>query len=411
MSRQPKTFRRTWLPRMAMVLFGSLVGVVLADAVVGTLFHTSQRHLLRMPPNVAYRHHSTEFDYVFHTNSRGLRGSEIPLAKPPDAFRIAVVGDSFVAGFGVPDNETMTVHLERSLSQSPKPSGGENVQVINLGRSGTSTVRELDLYELLGRPYQPDVVILVYYLGNDLCEVVQEQDRNELRAWHPNGAVRRTAYALCPNLYLELAIRKQDREAEQKFGQRSEPELLAALDVVARLNGADPVLARERYLSIPRKVRQTIERGELHDWQIFPACYDPARLAKSLSFDDSFFDRAWSRTERHLNLLRDAVEHDHGTFVLVVVPGAFQVDDAAYRFVASVGYDVNPDWLTGSSRIQHVLHDWAEKSHVPYLDMTDDLRQTAEPLYYVQDGHFNPAGQRKAAQLMAEFLRSRKLVP
>ena len=408
---QPVSQRRRWLPRLALVLFGSLFGVLLADRVVGILFQSSTRHLLRMPPNVSFRHHSAEFDYLFHSNSRGLRGSEIPLANPDGRFRIAVLGDSFVAGYGVPDDETMTVYLQRSLQPTPRKSGDEGVQVINLGRSGTSTVRELDLYELLGRPYHPDVVILVYFLGNDLCEVVQEQDRSELRAWRPNGFVRRTVHALCPNLYLELAMRKQDREAKQRFGARSEQELLAALDIVARQNGADPVLVRERYLRVPHEVRRAIERGELSDWQIFPACYDPARFAVSLSPGDSFFNPAWSRTERHLNLLRDAVEHDHGKFVLVAVPGAFQVDEAAYHFAESVGYEVDPAWLTGSSRIQHALQDWAEKSHVPYLDMTDDLRQTAEPLYYVQDGHFNPTGQRKAALLMAEFLRSEKLAP
>jgi hypothetical protein len=149
----------------------------------------------------------------------------------------------------------------------------------------------------------------------------------------------------------------------------------------------------------------------LHDWHVFQACYDPARIQLALSPDGAFFNRAWPRSARHLDLLREAAENDGARFVVVAVPGAVQVDRQAYQFMESLGYQLQGEWLTDTTRIQHALGAWAEAAGVPYLDMTADLRRSAAPLYYVQDGHFNPAGQAEAARLIAEFLRSRQLVP
>jgi len=280
-----------------------------------------------------------------------------------------------------------------------------------MGRVGTSTIGEVSIYEALGRPYRPDVVVLVYFLGNDLREIVQEEDRQELLAWRPPGLLRRSTYALVPNLYLELAMWKQARTTRWRFGPRGEEELLAALETVAHDLGADSQLARERYLRVPAEVRRDLERGELNDWQVFQACYDPARIQLALSPDDVFFNRAWPRSKKHLDLLREAVENDGARFVVVAVPGAVQVDRQAYQFMQSLGYELQSEWLTDTTRIQHALGAWAEAAGVPCLDMTADLRRSVTPLFYVQDGHFNPAGQAEAARLIAEFLRSHQLVP
>jgi hypothetical protein len=43
--------------------------------------------------------------------------------------------------------------------------------------------------------------------------------------------------------------------------------------------------------------------------------------------------------------------------------------------------------------------------------MTDELRNASVELYYPQDGHFNPAGHAKAAQMLARFLSENGLAP
>lgn len=400
--------RRLWAIRLGMVVVSSLIGLVLADRIVGLVFHTSKRHSLRLPANLSYRHRSGEFDYVFNTNARGLRGPDIPIERPTaDTYRIALLGDSFVAGFGVADEDVMTNQLARILSNE----GRKDAQVINLGRVGSSTIRELEVYETLGRPYRPDVVVLMFSTGNDLREIVEERDREERDDWRPGGFARRLAYALFPNLYLELAIWKQQGETRRRLGPRSQQELLGTVDRLARQFGADPELARKRYLALPPEARAALEQGTAADTRLLPPCFDPSRLKRAIDPDDRYFRKAWPRVERHLELIRQAVAADGGKLVICVIPDAVQVDEDAYRFVESLGYDVEPEWTSEPSRTERALQRWTNRAGVPYLDLTDELRGSSAALYYPKDGHFNPAGHAKAAEALAEFLAANKLLP
>src|SRR5438105_2966314 len=139
-----------------------MLALKLADVVAGRVANTAGRHLLRLAPEAEFRHKSNEFDYVFRTNKLGLRGPDIPFLKPPGMFRVVVLGDSFVAGYGVADEFLLTRLLEDDIAANRRPQEAPEkipprVEVVNIGRVGTSTIRELNLYEAIGRRFQPDL--------------------------------------------------------------------------------------------------------------------------------------------------------------------------------------------------------------------------------------------------------------
>jgi lysophospholipase L1-like esterase len=393
-----------WLARLLVLFVATIVALKAGDLALGWLRNTQQRHLLRLPANASYRHQSTEFDYTFTANSLGLRGPERELAKSVGTRRIAVIGDSLIAGYGVADDDVLTVRLEHLLnadSQAP-------AQVINVGRTGSSTIREYDLYRLIARRFSPDVVVLAYFLGNDLREVVEEHDQEELRRWHPRGAIRRAAYGLCPNMYLELALLKLSAEQRASLQPQSDDDILAMIRRQCAARGGDVAAAESAYRKLPAEVREGLAQGKLRQQQIIPACYDPSRLRRSLDPDDEYFSRAWPRTERHLEMLRDAVAGDGAKLVLLIIPDGAQVDRAVHDFTASIGYDVDPAWLTGTCRTREAVLEWCQAKGVPCLDLLESFRQTDASLYYLQDGHFNAAGHRRTAELLTEFLESKQ---
>src|SRR5579872_4267230 len=102
---------RRYAPRLFLAVGVTLAMLKLADAVVGRVANTRERHMLRLRPGAEVRHKSNEFDYVFRTNKLGLRGPDIPFAKPAGTYRTVVLGDSMLAGFGVSDEELLTTHL------------------------------------------------------------------------------------------------------------------------------------------------------------------------------------------------------------------------------------------------------------------------------------------------------------
>jgi hypothetical protein len=180
---------------------------------------------------------------------------------------------------------------------------------------------------------------------------------------------------------------------------------------MAAAHGTSPTSARARYRALPQEIRDSLEQGTTSDWDVLPQCVDPNILKTALDPDDGYFKGAWPRTERHLELLRKLVAAEGGKLVLAVVPHAVQVDPRAQEVAESLGSKVDPAWLSRPGRTQQALHDWADKAGVPYLDLTDALRGADEPLYFQRSVHFNPAGNAKAAEVLAEFLTKQGLVP
>ncbi len=106
-------------------------------------------------------------EFIAHvkTNSLGmLEDREYSLNKPADTFRIAVLGDSFVAGLEVPMKKRFPRLLEKQLTEVT----GKKIQVMNFGVRTISPAAEVQIYNTKVRRFHPDLVLLLVYLGNDL---------------------------------------------------------------------------------------------------------------------------------------------------------------------------------------------------------------------------------------------------
>lgn len=400
---------RRYASRLLLAAVVTLATLKLADVIAGAAARTGERYLLRLTPNVEVRHKSNEFDYLFRTNELGLRGPRLPFEKPVDAYRIVVLGDSFVAGYGVADEDLLTSRLQETLAADESlrraiAGPDKRIEVINVGRVGSSTIRELDVYESLGRRFAPDLVILGYYLGNDLAEVMHEQTDAEFAAWHPEGTVRRTAYAGFPNLYLELAMIRQSNKQNREFASRSEEEVIENLRREAQGRGRDPDAAVATYRTIPQNVRDTVAAGLLSEQRLFDPCVEPNRMRRSLDPSDAEFTEAWGRTVAALDRLHQDVARDRARLVLVAIPASAQIDRRSFEFEKAIGFEMHEAWLSETPRSAQALADWARKADVPFFDLTEVFRAAGKPLYYLEDYHLNPAGSAAAAEGIAEFL-------
>jgi lysophospholipase L1-like esterase len=117
------------------------------DPVVGW-YHTSSVQTVSTVEGHRYRE---------SYNSHGYRGPEHSVKKTQGTLRVVVLGDSFVDGSEVGDDELFTWQLQEGL---------QGVEVINLGVYGYSTAQELITLEHVGLKYDPDIVLLVT-LTND----------------------------------------------------------------------------------------------------------------------------------------------------------------------------------------------------------------------------------------------------
>ncbi|MEZ4269748.1 MAG: hypothetical protein R3F39_25605, partial [Myxococcota bacterium] len=91
--------------------------------------------------------------YTAHINALGLRGPERDPARPA----ILVVGDSFVHGSAVEDDQTIPAHLERALPQ---------YQALNAGIEGDNLVGALSRARAWLDPVQPAALVIGIYTND-----------------------------------------------------------------------------------------------------------------------------------------------------------------------------------------------------------------------------------------------------
>lgn len=127
-------------------------------------------------PNASYRHQKACFDVTYRSNSYGARDAERPLQS--EAPRIAVLGDSFMEGYGVEERERLSNVLEQRLG----------VPCLNFGTSGNAgSTHAYALYRSLAHRFEHDVVLCAILPENDFDDDLP-QDGRYLPYWAAAGA-------------------------------------------------------------------------------------------------------------------------------------------------------------------------------------------------------------------------------
>lgn len=107
-------------------------------------------------PNALIKHQTIFFNYKYVTNELGLRGKLPNKEKRKDEYRIIILGDSFVEGYGVPTDSTFPYLLEKKLKES-----NSNISVINGGICGSNPLYEIELYKNKLESYKGNKVLML----------------------------------------------------------------------------------------------------------------------------------------------------------------------------------------------------------------------------------------------------------
>lgn len=132
----------------------ALHGLFADDPVVG----------VTLTPGFSGSMRTSEFEYRVAINDLGMRDGSVA-AKPPGVSRVLVIGDSFVHGVGVDLEDSLPKALERRLAAALGP--GRPVEAYNGGVPGYSPFQELHLLRRLAPAVEPDLVVLVFFTGDD----------------------------------------------------------------------------------------------------------------------------------------------------------------------------------------------------------------------------------------------------
>ncbi|HUF36791.1 MAG TPA: SGNH/GDSL hydrolase family protein [Gemmatimonadales bacterium] len=122
--------------------------------------------LFRLPPVArqfglpAERARQVErYDRLWERNIFRFRSRHESVARRAGVHRVIVLGDSFSWGLLVPDSDSIwPARLEREL--------GGGAEVVNMAQRGWTTANEAEFLRRLGWQFQPDLVIVQFYLND-----------------------------------------------------------------------------------------------------------------------------------------------------------------------------------------------------------------------------------------------------
>lgn len=317
-----------------------------------------------LSPSSSFVSRSLEWDVEVKTNSDGFRDHEFP--GPDDsAYRIALIGDSFVEGVGVDIDSCFAKRLERELNEEGR---NRRVAVLNCGVVSYSPLIEYLQISTTILRYKPDLVIQCF----DMSDI--RDDFN---------------YALI-----------------SEFDSRSRP---VRVWPITPTETTDPLHAWWTILSFVQShsylyplIGNALHRlaGEAHpDFRNDIHAGGGAHMMDStLTYWEPFF----KQSQFYISLTADTLRSLGIPYVLCVYPYGCQVSSMEWkegRFRAGIGPGVY------NSAIFRSMKHFADQQGYPYLDMTQAFRQRSDgSLYFAVDPHWTSRGHRVAADTLRAFL-------
>jgi hypothetical protein len=109
--------------------------------------------------------------YANNSNRFGFNDKDYPLKKPEGTYRIVILGDSYGWTGGLEKNYTAI--LEKKL----KAHYGEKIEIVNTGYPMTHTGEQYEILRKYAIQYNPDLVFLDFYTGNDFFDALPFRKR------------------------------------------------------------------------------------------------------------------------------------------------------------------------------------------------------------------------------------------
>jgi lysophospholipase L1-like esterase len=308
--------------------------------------------------------------------------------KEGGTFRVAVLGDSMTEAMQVAAEATFPRILEERLQDCPTlPEGTERVEVLNFGVAGYGTAQELLTLQHAVWPYQPDLVLLAFFPGNDV--------RNNVRGLQYEG--RRPYFQLSETG--ELVLDDRFRQTRGYQFRRSLPgrALYTLLDH-ARLAQAVKEAWAQAAIGRQRQIRTA---GADTESGLDPEVYRPPQ--------EGLWEGAWSVSEALILAIRDATESHGARFALTsLTEGQVVHPDPEARRAGAAALGLEDFGYPGER-----LAGFAAEHGVHFLDLVPPMARRAEETgtYFhgfdntrPATGHWNEAGHAVAGELLAEWL-------
>lgn len=386
--------RRAIASRLGLALVSVLIAGASAELVVNAV-RSPRRSVFsqRIPhpvlgwhlqPDAVFTYATAEFSVPVRYNSKGWRDVERAYANSSGAYRIVVLGDSFMEAYSVPLESAFSQVLETRLS------AGRPVEVINLGVGGYGTLQAWTALTLEGLKYRPDLVLLAFYGHNDpadnsltIQQSIAEESSRSARS-RPFLDPTTSEWRVVPP---DVAASRRAFEHVLGPGGATPRSLLGYVRRMA-LYG----LARDVWRGLERT---TIGVTTVRDGRRLDPASDVYRCDETADYAE-----AWRVTERILARLATDVRRAGARLTVFSVPSNLEIEPPRGR--DNLCFEEPPS----SRRLPVIL----AAHQIDYIDLLPHFRashDTGARLFWMKsDLHWTAAGHALAARAVDEGLRA-----
>ncbi len=311
------------------------------------------------------------------TNSQGFKDRERTFERTGHP-RLVALGDSFTWGAGVSYDETFVTILERDLQRL-----APGLEIINLGVGAWGPHEEFHLLKHDGIRFQPDVVLLNFYAGNDSNLSTILIVAGQSYYVHSNGNW------VHDRLGLDRWFLYHDLNYLWRVGTG---RVLKAVEDGGSADRGPGLAPRSFYL------KGIYERSDIY-----------------LAASNDYFQQHWARTRAILLAMNEFLRARNIRLVIILIPDHVQIDLQLQNEYLAAFRQSREQY--NFEKPQQLLTAWGREHGVPVLDLLPAFKAVGSPesLYFQNDIHWNAAGHALAAQairpVLEEVVSSLLMVP
>ncbi len=409
MSTKDSTKRKRFLlPKLALVLFGLLIGAIIAEVGLRAAGYSYPGFYM---PDYTLGHalipgregwYRKEGESYVRINGAGFRDREHVKSKPENTIRIAVLGDSHTEALQVSVEQAFWAIMEQRL-RSCQALADKQIEVLSFGVSGYGTAQELLTLREKVWDYAPDIVLLAITTNNDISDNARALKKTDEAPYF----VYQEGKLVLDDSFKSSRSFQWRRSKISNWGRwiKDHSRLLQAINQAH--HGFKILLAS--WKSEPGSSQASSPNGRT-------ANTDLAGRSEELGADNliylkplnSVWEDAWRVTEGLILTMRDEVESRGAKFVVVTLSNGPQVlpdPQARKAYMQRFGVD---DFFYPDKRISELC----QRGKIPVITLAPELQAAAEKEHIflhgfgsdIGNGHWNVAGHARAGELIAQKL-------
>ena len=340
-------------------------------------------------------------------NELGIRtGVAVPeLLSSPDRLKIAVVGDSQTE-LCTPNSLTHPGVMETEL-QHWIP----NVVALSYGRGRYSPLQAYLLFKMRLKQFNPQVLLINLYTGNDFYDMLRVDDRPHLAKQDGIGA-----YELREPVWLKYEDPRVQHRSRVLYVVRSVLKETGIRDVFIRLQFLAG-LAEEQKQGLGKAVSYMNDlRAAVNSDVGYPAAYAAQMLNQQIFFHH--FPNTIEESQSRIRFLMEMIRKDNPDMLLIMSPiPSYQlaqqrpVDQAFLQTISRMPFTYE-DGLRQEEALYYFLKAAAQETGWLFIDNLIPLKayKGSDRLFNVFDYHVTPAASTiigsNEARTLEQYLRS-----